>query len=216
METINKYAGTVALVILAILGLMSMFGHKNQIFGSATACTDGYTCYTNLEVQGNLITDGTTSFVGAISGALATFSGLIKADGGILHSYTNATSTTATSETIVQADILNFETVLMTPNGAGGLTVTLPATSTLTSVVPTAGDMAQQCWYNATTTASTPITFVAGSGFDLEVASSTAKAVQGNASSNLSIGTGNSGCFTFIRKANTDIVGEFQSFTDAD
>lgn len=64
METINKYAGTVALVILAILGIMSMFGHKTSVFGSATACTDGYTCFTNLEAQGNFLTDLVATFAG--------------------------------------------------------------------------------------------------------------------------------------------------------
>jgi hypothetical protein len=213
----NYILGAVAAVIIAFcIGYYGLGSKTSMLAGSASACTDGYTCFSNLETQGNSIVDGTSSFIGTITGAIATFSGLITADGGLRHSYTNATSTTATSETIIQADILNYETVLMTPNGAGGLTVTFPATSTVTSFVPTAGDMQQQCWYNATSTASTPITFAAGTGFDFEVASSTSKAVQGNANSNLSIGTGNSGCFTFIRKANTDIVAEFQSFTDGD
>jgi len=64
---IKENAGWVALVILAIvLGYGTLKTHTVTL-GSSTACTDGYTCYTNLEVQGNQITDGTSLFSGAVS-----------------------------------------------------------------------------------------------------------------------------------------------------
>ena len=58
MNTILKYSGVVALVILVILGIQH-FLPKGQ-FGSATSCTDGYSCFTNLETQGNSVVDGTS------------------------------------------------------------------------------------------------------------------------------------------------------------
>lgn len=67
---IKEYSGVIALVILAILGALSLAGVRpTSMFGSATACTDGYTCVTNLEIQGNSITDGTASSVGTTTSA---------------------------------------------------------------------------------------------------------------------------------------------------
>lgn len=129
-------------------------------------------------------------------------------DGGILMSYTSSTSTTATTQTLVAADITNYSTVILTPN-TNSVTLTLPASSTLSAFVPTAGDWAQQCWINATSSAAKNITFAAGTGIDLEVSSSS-----------LVIAPGNSGCFRFLRKPATasafDIIAQFTTFVDGD
>ena len=99
----------------------------------------------------------------------------------------------------------------VTPN-TGALTYTFPATSPLTTFIPTAGDMARQCFYNATGTAAATITFAAGAGIDLEVATSTSQ----TGAFDLTIGAGNIGCFDFFRKPNTDIVAGFLEYSDAD
>lgn len=64
----NKLALGLAVVAIVIAGLAYVHtGSKNTAFGSATNCTDGYTCLTNLEVQGSLITDATTTATGALN-----------------------------------------------------------------------------------------------------------------------------------------------------
>lgn len=49
----------VVAVVALIIAAFSTFAGTKMSFGSASACTDGYTCVTNLETQGNSITDGT-------------------------------------------------------------------------------------------------------------------------------------------------------------
>lgn len=220
----NVWVALIAVGIIAIVGLFTPLGQAvvqkaGQISGVTnysklgvielkvgSGCGDGFT-YAGCS---GVLVNATSGFV---AGLLATF------DAGLTLSYTNSTSTTATAETALAADIANYSTVIMTPN-TGAITVTLPASSTLSSFIPTAGDRMDQCWYNATGTAAATITFAAGAGIDLEVASSTGKNAQGVASTNLTIGAGNSGCFTFIRKpANAttfDIVAELVTFVDGD
>lgn len=72
IETLKSWSGLVALVILAIMGLS---GQLQGGFGSASACTDGYTCFTNLEVQGNQIVDGTMAASSSLqlTGALTVY-----------------------------------------------------------------------------------------------------------------------------------------------
>lgn len=156
---------------------------------------------------------GTTlTITGAVSTGAVTASGVQTLDAGQLRSYTNSTSTVATTQTLAQADILNYDTVLFTPNTAS-VTLTLPATSTLTSYIPTAGDRAEQCWQNATTTAGINVTFAAGAGMDLQmVATST---ISGSAGV-FPITPGNSACFKFIRQANTDVQVLMTSYIDGD
>lgn len=146
-------------------------------------------------------------------------SGLVTLDGGSLNSYTLSTTTTATAETLAASDITNYSTVLLSPL-TGATTLTLPASSTLSAFVPTAGDWAVQCWVNATTTTTTAgqITFAAGTGIDLENASSTVGAAM--TSYNLKLVGQNSGCFRFIRKPATatafDIIAQYTAFVDSD
>lgn len=140
---------------------------------------------------------------GISAAALATFRG------GVLNSYTNSTSTSATTQTLLAADIANYSTVILTPT-VGAVTLTLPASSTLATFVPTAGDRQEQCWINASSTAAATIKFAAGTGIDLEFATS----------SSLILGAGNSGCFKYIRKPATastfDIIAQWIGAADAD
>ncbi len=139
---------------------------------------------------------------GIVTTALSTLSG------GLTFDYTNSTSTKRTTQTLTAADISNYSTIIMTPN-TDALTLTLPASSTLSALIPNAGDWTVQCWVNATSTATATLTFAAGNGIDLEVASSS-----------LIIYPGNSGCFRFIRKPATatafDIIAQFTAFVDGD
>ena len=178
------------------------FGNSSDV----TTITNPWTFEENVTLSTATFTNtGGTSVLGA-----ASFAGLVTLNAGQLRSYTNATTSNA-SLALIQADILNYDTVLMTPQGSQS-TITFPASSTLTSFVPTAGDMAKQCWFNATTTTTNlgMITFAAGTGIDLELASSTATQPL------LTLRGTDSACFNFIRKANTDIVMQMTTFTDGD
>lgn len=143
---------------------------------------------------------------GALSASTGILSGLLTLDAGQLRSYTNAT-TTGTAVTLKQSDILAYDTVLMTPI-VGATTVTFPASSTLTSFVPSAGDMQAQCWVNASSTSAITITFAEGTGINIQVASST---------TNLgfpAIQPGGTACFNFVRKTNTDINAAYVRYVD--
>ena len=149
-----------------------------------------------IAVDGTCVIDASGNLDGVITSTTGSFSGLLTLNAGTLNSYPNSTSTTATTQTLVAADIANYDTVLITPN-TGDLTLTFPASSTLSAFVPTAGDRATQCWHNATTTAGIDITFSAGTGIDLEFASSS-QAVQ--VKTLLADGFV---CFEYVRKAAT-------------
>ena len=135
--------------------------------------------------------------------------------GGMLRGNVNATSTTATSYTMVPSDIRDYDTIIMTPN-TGALTLTFFASSTATSFLPKAGMMQETCFYNATTTAGATITFVAGTGIDWEIATSTNDIVGTPAT----IAAGESACFKFIRQNSTasafDISALYQPYVNAD
>lgn len=196
------------LIILFLVG-SSLLGNA-QIFGALDRTTVG----NPWTFSGNVTMSGTNTLSGAttLSNTLST-TGIYTENAGLIRSYSNATSTVATSYTVEQADILNYDTMLLTLNKADS-TFTLPATSTLTAMVPTAGDRQDFCIYNATTTAGIDLTIAAGTGIDLEVASSTnTGAVSAPV---LTILGGSTGCFSFIRKTNTDILGLFTRFVDGD
>ncbi len=63
-DTLLTIGVVLAIVIAALAFLRTPMATS---FGSATNCTDGYSCYTNLEVQGSLITDATTTASGAVN-----------------------------------------------------------------------------------------------------------------------------------------------------
>jgi len=138
---------------------------------------------------------------------------------GVSYHNSVATSTTATTQTLGANDIaprgIPLDHISFTPN-TGDLTLTWPASSTLRNFVPRAGDVAHQCFTNASTTAGIDITIAAGTGIDLEVASSTvleSKPV-------LTVLADSTVCFTYIRKPSTasafDIKVLMTRFVDGD
>lgn len=176
--------------------------------------TDGYL------VDGTTVIDGSGNVDGAItSGSASTFastvgiSGLLTLDAGLLKSYSVASSSVSTA-TLLESDLLSYDTLLYTPGGAAATkTLTLPATSTLTSMIPATGDRQEVCIYNATGTAASTITLAAGTGMDIErVATSTTSGSAGL----LVIPANGSACLTFVRQADTDVTVLMQSYLDAD
>ena len=206
--------GIVAALIIAVSIFASAWlvgGNQSASFGGSSDSGWNATGDGCISVDGTCIIDASGNLDGVITSSTGSFSGLLTLNAGTLHSYPNSTSTTATTQTLVQADILNYDTILLTPN-TGDLTLTWPATSTLTSLVPTAGDTAKQCMHNASTTSGIDITIAAGTGIDLMTASSS---ILGGAPV-LTILSNQVGCFTYIRQTDTDISMLFERFVNGD
>ena len=155
-----------------------------------------------------------------LAGTGSTYTEVLEFLGGIVYGNSVSTTTTATTYTLTANDIaprgVLKDVILITPN-TGDLTLTFPASSTMPHVLPTVGKMAKQCWYNASTTAGIDITFAAGTGIDLEVASSTSG---GQQTAVLTVLANSSVCFTYIRKPATtaafDISVLMTRFVDGD
>jgi len=145
-----------------------------------------------------------------IPASVSTFTNPISFRGGTLYGYTNSTSTTVTSYTLVQRDIDKYSTIILTPN-TGNLTITLPASSTVPTWLPTAGDTQKTCIVNGTTTAAIYITVAGGTGTTLLAASSSVTAL-----GSLVIGPQKEGCFNFVRGNSTattfDILSAFTTY----
>jgi hypothetical protein len=174
----NKKLTIVLLItlVIAIIGLFTPF-IRNSV-GTISKTDVDATNYTKVTASdgmriyaGGMYIDagGLTLVSGALSAVAATFSGLFTTDAGHLKSYVNATSTADTTQTLALADINMYDRILMTPT-VGATTITYPASSTLATFLPTAGDSMTQCWINATSTASKTLVFAAGTGWDFDIA----------------------------------------------
>ena len=138
------------------------------------------------------------------------FPTLMTLNAGTLHSYTNSTTTTATAQTLIVSDVQGYDTVILTPN-VGSDTVTLFASTTASTWLPTAGDSQRTCFINGTTTPGINLTLAGGTGTPLLVASSSATAL-----GSLVIGPQKKGCLDFTRGNTTattfDIIASLTSF----
>lgn len=164
--------------------------------------------YTNLEIKtsDNLESSGTLTVSGASTIGSATLSGKLTTNAGHLRSYTNSTSTVATSQTLEIGDILDYESMLMVPN-TGALTLTFPASSTMSTLVPTAGDRQDFCIVNSTSTAAATITLATNTGLALQrVATSTTSGSAGM----LAIPANGSACVKFVRQTATASAFDIQ------
>jgi len=116
-----------------------------------------------------------------------------------------ATSSTAATYTLTRAEIAPYNLITWTPNV--NTTLTLPATSTITDLVPNAGDVREILIYNASTTAAATITLAAGTGIDLQKNEDTA---------DLAINGLDWAKLTFIRQADSDITVIMDEWIEAD
>ena len=89
-----------------------------------------------------------------------------------------STTTAGTAATLVASDLTNSGLTLVTLGGSitsgGNFTYTLPASSTVTNLVPRVGARSKQCWMLVATTTSSRIVLAAGTGFDFRHASTSA------------------------------------------
>ncbi len=196
----NKIIKGIVIAAIAVLAIIGGVSGISKFFSSPTGLVgDASTGYPD-----GLTVGGGTYAVSpalAVTGAV-TVSGQLSGSSGIVSSTINSTSTTATSETMSATDLVGYSVISITPN-TGALTVTLPASSTLSTYLPNAGDSTSFVLFNASTTALQTVTIAAGTGTLLEVASTTATAVTAPAKASR---------ITVFRKPNSDLVFLQQNF----
>lgn len=118
-----------------------------------------------------------------------------------LTSKTQVATSSQGSQTVTAAQFRNWtksSMVSFSPGLVAGATITLPASSTISSIVPNAGDRQTFCIRNATSTAGVPVTLAGATGVNLVVASSSATALGSKV-----LLTGKVGCITLVREAAT-------------
>lgn len=173
----------------------------NDIRDAVGGMLGGTTNFDDLEV------DSLTSS-GAISGTSITGTGASTVGGALTVSgetsvkgftqgggvYELATSTGTT--VLTEADLLAYNYIRMMVNTGTTAALTFPATSTMTTLIPNAGDSRDFCIENATSS-TMALTITAGTGIRL-VASTNAMDV---------IDETEVSCITFIRESDTDVLG---------
>jgi hypothetical protein len=135
--------------------------------GSGEQMLGGTTNFDALELGGALSVGGTFAVTGAttVGGALgvtgATDTSIFTQGGGC-----TASTTVAATELWTEADMLGANCFEYNGATAAAITITLPATSTMTTLLPNTGDFRE--WiYQGYTAAATTTTFTAGAGIDL-------------------------------------------------
>lgn len=114
---------------------------------------------------------------------------------------------TSSSITLTQANLLNNKVITFTASTTmPALTVTLPATSTMTTLLPDAGDYRTWIIENPFTAAATTTTIAAGTGIDLQEPDG----------QNVVIGINNYAWLTCFREASTDVVCRVDETIPAD
>lgn len=173
----NKILIAIAVAAVVLLGYQEL--SKDNVLGAAGVVqTNPVWFYNGLDIGNPAITlnadsdglsvSGATVFDSSLTVTGATVLGTLTQGGGIA-----TVATTSTSYTLLASQFDTENVLDVTPGGAS-LTLTLPATSTLTSFVPTAGQTRSVFIRNATTTAGINITVASGTGTVLRSASSTA------------------------------------------
>lgn len=178
-----------SLLIIAYLLVSALLPASGGQFGAsdATTITNPWTFEENLTLStANLTATGGDT-------ALATTSTEVLTQGGGVYS----TTTTASGHTFTE-DELRYYSVFrfLGTDTAAAITATLPATSTMTSLLPNPGDRRSWIIENGYTAAATTTTIAAGTGIDL----------QETDGGNVVIGINNYAQLDCFREASTDVV----------
>lgn len=114
---------------------------------------------------------------------------------------------TSAAVTLTEANLLAGDVITFTASTTqGALTATLPATSTMTTLLPNAGDYRTWVIENPFTAAATTTTIAAGAGIDLQEPDG----------QNVVIGIDNYAWLTCFREASTDVVCRVDETIPAD
>lgn len=192
----KNYLGLLAIIGIAVIFLIS--GKTTVIYQERKIGADETTTITNpwtFQKSTNLATTTVN--------ALYTYSPTVF----------STTTTGGVAATIMQKDLLAGQYWIVNIDQASDFTYTLPATSTLISFIPNAGERTEICFLNATSSEHNLI-FAAGTGIDLEQATTTGLI----AATNLALKSTNTGCIDFIRSGNASgtVRALFTGGVDAD
>lgn len=157
-------------------------------------------------VGGALSVTGASTLTGAVtmSGALST-SGNANV-GNLTYGLTTVASSTSNSaETLLASYLSSYSGMDYTPSG-DAVTLTLPATSTLTSVIPNVGECMDWRIRNTSATSASSTTIAAGTGMDLVE----------NENGDVVIEGGNEAQIKFCRELDTDVTVYVDEYIAAD
>lgn len=137
---------------------------------------EGYYSAYGITTTGNISAAAITA-TGAFTGTSGTLTSTLIVDKLYEGSGVLAT-TTPDNITLAASDIQNYSVIEMNPT-VGDITVTMPASSTLTTFIPTAGQIGRLFFQNSTTTNGIDITLANGTGVYVNTGSTT-KAINYN------------------------------------
>lgn len=133
---------------------------------------DGDSNFTNVVTSGYVTAGGAGTFGGALSvtGA-STFAAITASGAADVGNLTQgggcyASTTVAATDTWTAANMLAYNCFEYNGDTAAAITITLPATSTMTTLLPSVGDT-KEWLYQGYTAAATTTTWTAGAGMDL-------------------------------------------------
>jgi len=209
----NKFiTGALVILMLLVLGLYVKGG--SDLFGATgTRMPNGISADSTSpvagEVRGTTLTiTSTSAFTGLLSAATGAFTGAVSTGEFTQGGGCTASSTTAATETWSEAFMLSSN--CFTYSGttfAAAITITLPATSTMTTLLPNAGD-SRMWFYNPDAyAAATTTTFAAGTGIILYEPDGQNVVIAGATSAAI---------LECVRLANTDVLCTVDEVIDAD
>lgn len=185
------------LLVLAGLGYVIFHGVSGQAGLGGPGCNSGNcTDYTAVNtsagyyVADSQVVNSSGQWIGTILSSVSATLGFTTQGGGVTATTSNGAGT------LTQANI-NVGSIEHTNTAA--TTITLPASTTITSLIPTAGQSFRLTYFNLGTGIDT---IAGGSGTLLHVASSTVTTAL------KTVAPSGSAIFVFTRKSNTDIVVE--------
>jgi hypothetical protein len=184
--------GVVVALVIATIGIITPTA-KMTLSGSTS---DSFNADGGFLVGNTVVIDGSGNVDAPITSTSLSVSGESSVQGftqggGVL-SFT-ATSTQA-ARTLTEAEMIASNVIDIVSTSSPALTLTLPATSTMTTLLPNAGDMRE--WFiDNQHLAATTTTIAAGTGIDLIAVTANDDVIDGQEVSRL----------TCIRKADTDV-----------
>lgn len=199
MQKVKEWSGVVALVAIILVLIVGQDSQPEPQLGGGSRFPNGISADSTSPVAGEI--RGTTLTL--TSGASIT--GALTQGGGI-----TATSTSGNAVPLLSTDF-DTENVIDVTLNLIDATLSFPATSTLTSFIPTAGQTRTLFVRNASTTAAMDLTVSGGTGVVMKFASTTP------ATTGVITGDTDGANFALIvltRKANTDIEALVSLFKD--
>lgn len=169
------YSAITLTFIVAVLALFTAFGHSTKSAVGAVS-----TATTNLPSMGLATAQVGTGCDQQFTNCTPSLE--IGTSTTLVYGGTRLSTTTVGNETLAASDIINNQSIISTSTVLNAaFTITLPASTSLTTFLPVAGMSRTLHFVNATTTVGVDITFAGGVGMILQSASTT-KIVRNGAS----------------------------------